>query len=199
MANVVNTKQFNPMSEVYDVTLSGEDLWCKFGFGDGNLIDEHAWEVPEIEKFDDMLHDLPRDKGHTTIFNRVCTMALVELYLLPKFDRSLTLYFANYSHNGVRVEEDAWWENADWKVEKQQRDALPSVVVKGVHVLEIMWAMKCVFEEWLEDRPMIFPSALSQTANVIANELKCKVVIDNQLEFICSPSPPKITQDMSPR
>lgn len=173
--------QIRNLSPVYDVTLDGGDLWSKFGFRDGDMVMEHVYEVQGLEEFDNMLYDVKK----TTIFDDVCLMALVELYLLPKFDRSLTLYFDSYVHNAVRVEELEWWDhnNYDWVANN-----LPSVTITGIHVLEIMTAMRSVFEQWLAGQPMTFPAALKQTAHVIADELKCQIIIDNQLEFTC-PSP----------
>lgn len=176
MATIAQIRNIKPTYH-RDIELRGIDLFCKGGFSDGDILDEHLWGDQELENFDNMLHDLKPD--NCTIFGRISTIALVELYLLPLFDRPLTLYFANYCHNACRVEEDQWWPKGDWAFE----DALPSVTLESNTVYSMLYSMRAVFTAWLAGEPLVFPACLKQTAAILASELKVAVTVDQALVY----------------
>jgi hypothetical protein len=112
-------------------------------------------------------------------------IALAELFLLPKFDRSLTLYHASFLHNPARVEEEAWWELVDHAAQ------LPEVVIEGQTVSGMFYSLKAVFEAALADKSVAFPSCLQQTALIFSALMEYPVAIcDNNLEnIVCLPNP----------
>jgi hypothetical protein len=183
-------KTFPVMTAAYDCELNGPHLWMKYGFGDGDVLLEYTWIDKEIEDFAELLY-----KRGESFFDDFNLLALVELYLLPKFDRPLTLHYASYSHNGARVLENEWWDVKDYTWAKAN---LPTVKIPGHHVLETMWSMKMVLEQWMRKERMTFPEQLRQTAQIMAYELKAEVLIGDQLylpnfddeDDVCSYQPP---------
>lgn len=150
----------------YPLRFRGQDLWSKYGFGDGNMLDDYIFEVPELEATWDRLWS----EKSTTVFDDFCTMALVELHLLPLFDRSLTLYHASYAHNGVRVSEDEWWNTFGVMPD------LPEVTLAGAEILPIMFGMSKAFHAWLDGATQLeFPPQLAQTAREMAKELSVQI------------------------
>ncbi len=170
---VAPQKTFPIMDKTYDCELKGYHLWMKYGFGDGDMLMEYTWMDKEIEAFSESVY-----RSGESFFDDFTLLALVELYLLPKFDRPLTLNYASYLHNGARVVEKEWWDTKDYQ---WPEDNLPRVTINGQHVLETMWSMKCVLEQWMRKEVMTFPEQLRQTAQIVAYELKGAVSIGGHL------------------
>ena len=152
----------------YPLLLKGHHLWCKNGFNDGDLLDDYLWEVPEFEATWSRVHK----EKKTVVFDDFCLMALVELYLLPLFDRPLELWHASYAHNGTRVTDDEWWDTSAYP-----GPALPEVTLTGAEILPIMFGMSKAFTSWLDGATTLeFPPQLAQTAREMTKELGVQVV-----------------------
>ena len=166
----------------WNARLRGHDLWSKSGFQDGDILDEMLWCDPVLEAFDNSLYDLDK---RITYFKDMALIALAELFLLPKFDRSLTLYHANFLHNPCRVEEAEWWPLDQMDFE------LPEVEIEGITVSTMLYSLKAVFEAALADKSVAFPSYLQQTALIFSALMEYPVAIcDNNLEnIVCLPNP----------
>ncbi len=156
----------------------GADLWCKRGFGDGDMLDDYLFDIPHFREFYDALDDLPAGVGPTAQFDSFCIMALVEIYLLPKFDRPVEIHHGSYSHNPCRAVTEEWWLKEQEEEEKngvfdwEQRN-LPTVKLQPLQIIEIMNMMMKVFQSVLiEKKPVDFPAALTQTAQALANEFQ---------------------------
>lgn len=174
----------------FNLKLRGHDLWSKHGFSDGDVIDEFIYHDPELESFDTLLM---RDHDCTQM-DSIVLSALVELYLLPKFDRPLTLYFASYSHNSVRVTQDEWW---DWKAWPEH--PLPEVEIESRVVMDMLYSVQRVFEAWIAKQPIAFPSCLRQTAEIFQDATsfnggpKYSVqILDDEESALCWQSPLRI-------
>lgn len=151
----------------YPIRLVGHHLWCKNGFNDGDLLDDYLYEVPELEATQDRAYA----EKQTTTFDDFCLMALVELYLLPLFDRPLELWHASYAHNCVRVVEDEWWDTLAYP-----GPTLPEIVLTGSEILPIMAGMSKAFNAWLDGATTLeFPAQLVQTAREMTKELGVEI------------------------
>jgi hypothetical protein len=79
---------------VSTITLRASSLTSKWGFGDGDMIDEELWDLYDGR-------DDQRPDSHRVLY------ALVERYLVPELERhgyKVVLEFVNTSHNPVRAE-----------------------------------------------------------------------------------------------
>lgn len=163
-----------PNRYVKDITLEGSCLFCKSGFGDGDMLEGHISLEDPLDAFSDMLVD----RDDHIAYDRLTTIALAEIYLLPRFDRPLTLFLANYCHNGCRAKEVPWWDERDWEF----TDTLPSAEIPS----EEVYSMKTAIEWALAGKPLVFPECLAQTARIFSDELKVPVTVgsDNELEFL---------------
>ena len=178
MTTISEIKNLKPRY-VKHLVFKGADLFCKGGFEDGDLLEGHVEMDDDLYAFNRSLYD---GEPCVTIFERITTIALAELYLLPKFDRPLELWFANYLHNGCRVSNEPWWPEHDWKFAW----TLPSVTLDSDTVYSMLHSMKAVFEAWLRKEPIQFPAILKQTAAILSDELKYPVTINESLA--CLPS-----------
>ena len=169
MATISQIKNLKPRY-VKHLVMHGADLFCKGGFEDGDLLEGHVEMDDDLYTFNRSLYD---SKPCVTIFERITTIALAELYLLPKFDRPLELRFASYLHNGCRVSNEQWWEGYDSEIEK----ALPEVEIRSDTVYSMLHSMKAVFEAWIRRDPIEFPEILKQTAAILSDELKYPVTV----------------------
>lgn len=166
LANPEPRKQFALPN--YHLKFNGHDLWCKHGFQDGDILDDYVYDVPELEATWDRAY---KEKD-TTTFCKFSTMAVIELYLLPLFDRPLTLHFASYAHNGVRVTDEEWWDTSGWPPPK-----LPEITLAGAEILPIIFGMSKAFNAWLDGATQLeFPPLLAQTAREMTKELGVQVV-----------------------
>lgn len=180
MATVAQIKNLKPDYHK-DIELRGSGLFCKSGFRDGDILEGHIELDDTLYEFDNMLHSTrPRS---CTIFARISTIALAELYLLPLFDRPLTIYFADYCHNACRADDNEWWDPEDWDFP----DTLPEVTISSDTVYGMLYSMRDVLRAWQADEPIVFPACLSQTARILSEELKVPITIDASLELPCSP------------
>lgn len=162
----------------YQICLRGIDLWCKHGFEDGDILDDYLFDVPSLEA---LWYRAWKEKD-TTTFCSFSLMALVELYLLPKFDRPMTVRFSSYSHNGVRAAEDEWWDANSWP-----GPVLPEIELAGAEILPIMFGMSKAFNAWLDGATCLeFPPQLAQTAREMTKELGV-TILTTGLPFSISP------------
>jgi hypothetical protein len=165
---------------VKDITLEGGDLFSKYGFSDGDMLRGHVEMEGPLYTFSEMLVD--RDDYIT--YDRLTTVALVEVYLLPRFDRPLTLFFTNYLHNSCRVEEAPWWGRTDGEF----YDTLPSVEVPSEEVYAMLYAIKTAIEWALAGKPLTFPECLKQTARIFSDELNVPVAVASTTDALEFPS-----------
>lgn len=166
---LVNFEPFirGPNLPNYPLRFVGHHLWCKYGFNDGDLLDDYLYEVPELEATWNRAYE----EKKTTTFCTFCLMALVELCLLPLFDRPLELHHASYAHNAVRVTNEEWWDTSAYPGPK-----LPEVVLTGAEILPIMFGMSRAFNAWLDGATTLeFPPQLSQTAREMTKELGVQI------------------------
>lgn len=152
MTHTVQTPKSVPS---FNLTLRGHDLWSKMGFGDGDCLQEFIWHDPELEAFDSLMYS----SHNCTQFDSLAISALVELLLLPRFDRPVTIRHASFSHNAIRANEDEWWDPNAWP-----EHPLPEVEVEAQTVMDVLYSMQRVFTAFLNKEPVAFPSCLKQTA-----------------------------------
>lgn len=152
-----------------DIILKGGDLFSKGGFGDGDMLEGHVEMDDTLEAFSDRLFS----RDDHIAYGRLATIALAEVYLLPLFDRPLTLRLPNYCHNGCRVQEAGWWDDRDWEFP----NTLPSVEVLSEEVYSMLYSMKLAIEWAIAGKAVTFPERLIQTARIFSEELKVPVAI----------------------